>query len=57
MRVAIAEDSVLLRDGIARLLAASDFEVAAECGTDEELLLKVRSFPPDVVIVLPFRPT
>jgi DNA-binding NarL/FixJ family response regulator len=51
MRVAIAEDSVLLRDGLARLLGDSGFEVVAQCGTASELLLKVRSFPPDVAIV------
>jgi DNA-binding NarL/FixJ family response regulator len=51
MRVAIAEDSVLLRDGLARLLSDSGFDVVAQCGTADELLLKVRSFPPDVAIV------
>ena len=51
MRVAIAEDSVLLRDGLARLLADSGFDVVAQCGNADELLLKVRSFPPDVAIV------
>jgi DNA-binding NarL/FixJ family response regulator len=47
----IAEDSVLLRDGVARLLTDADIEVAARCETADELLLKVRSFPPDVAIV------
>jgi DNA-binding NarL/FixJ family response regulator len=51
MRVTIAEGSVLLRDGLVRLLGDSGFDVVAQCGTAEELLLKVRSFPPDVVIV------
>jgi DNA-binding NarL/FixJ family response regulator len=51
MRVAIAEDSVLLRDGLARLLGDSGFEVVAQCDTADELLLKVRSFPPDVAVV------
>jgi DNA-binding NarL/FixJ family response regulator len=51
VRVAIAEDSVLLRDGLARLLDDSGFDVVAQCGTAEELLLKVRSFPPDVAVV------
>jgi DNA-binding NarL/FixJ family response regulator len=51
VRVAIAEDSVLLRDGLARLLGDSGFDVVAQCGTAEDLLLKVRSFPPDVAIV------
>ena len=51
MRVAIAEDSVLLREGLARLLHDAGFDVVAQCGTADELLLKVRSFPPDVAIV------
>jgi DNA-binding NarL/FixJ family response regulator len=51
MRVAIAEDNVLLRDGLARLLADAGMDVVAQCGTADELLLHVRSFPPDVVIV------
>ena len=51
MRVVIAEDSVLLREGLARLLAESDFEVVGTCDTPDELLLKVRSYEPEVAIV------
>jgi DNA-binding NarL/FixJ family response regulator len=51
MRVAIAEDSVLLREGLARLLADAGSDVVAQCGTGEQLLDEVRSSPPDVVIV------
>jgi DNA-binding NarL/FixJ family response regulator len=51
VRVAIAEDSVLLREGVARVLDAAGLDVVAQCGTAEELMLKVRSFPPDVAIV------
>jgi len=51
VRVAIAEDSVLLRDGLARLLTDAGFDVVAQCGTADELLLKVNSFPPDVVVL------
>jgi DNA-binding NarL/FixJ family response regulator len=51
MRVAIAEDSVLLREGLARLLDDAGFEVVAQCGTAHELLPKVQSRTPDVVIV------
>jgi DNA-binding NarL/FixJ family response regulator len=51
MRVAIAEDSVLLRDGIARILSDSGFDIVAQCGTASELLLKVRSFPPDIAVI------
>jgi DNA-binding NarL/FixJ family response regulator len=47
----IAEDSVLLREGVARLLDDAGADVVAQCGTADELLLKVRSFPPDVAVV------
>jgi DNA-binding NarL/FixJ family response regulator len=51
MRVAIAEDSVLLREGLVRLLVETGSDVVAQCGTGEELLDEVRASPPDVVIV------
>jgi len=51
VRVAIAEDSLLLREGIARVLDDAGFDVVAQCENADELLLKVRSFPPDVVIM------
>jgi DNA-binding NarL/FixJ family response regulator len=51
MRVAIAEDSVLLREGLARLLADAGFEVVAQCGDAKDLMLKVRSYDLDVAIV------
>jgi DNA-binding NarL/FixJ family response regulator len=51
VRVAIAEDSVLLREGIARLLDDAGFEVVAQCENADDLLLKVRSYSPDVAIV------
>jgi DNA-binding NarL/FixJ family response regulator len=51
MRVIIAEDSVLLREGIVRLLQDAGLEVVAQTGTAEDILLKVRSYTPDVVIV------
>ena len=51
MRVAIAEDSVLLREGIARLLDDAGIEVVAQCSDPDDLLLKVRSYSPDVAIV------
>jgi DNA-binding NarL/FixJ family response regulator len=51
VRVAIAEDSVLLREGLARLLDDAGCEVVAQCGDAEDLLLKVRSYSPDVAIV------
>ena len=51
MRVALAEDSVLLREGVARLLEDNDFDVVAQCGDADELLLKVNSYELDVAIV------
>jgi DNA-binding NarL/FixJ family response regulator len=51
VRVAIAEDSVLLREGVARLLDEAGFEVVAQCGDAEDLMLKVRSYQLDIVIV------
>jgi DNA-binding NarL/FixJ family response regulator len=51
VRVVIAEDSVLLREGLARLLEEADFEVVARCENAEELLLGVSSYSPDVAIV------
>jgi DNA-binding NarL/FixJ family response regulator len=51
VRVAIAEDSVLLREGLARLLGDAGFDVVAQCGDTKDLMLKVRSYDLDVVIV------
>ena len=46
MRVVIADDSVLLREGIARLLADAGFEIVGQAGNADELMLKVRSLQP-----------
>jgi DNA-binding NarL/FixJ family response regulator len=51
MRVVIAEDSVLLREGITRLLAEHDAEVVAGLGDASRLLAVVRETRPDLVIV------
>jgi DNA-binding NarL/FixJ family response regulator len=51
MRVVVADDSVLLREGIVRLLEEAGFEVAGQAGDGEELLRKVRAHKPDVAIV------
>jgi DNA-binding NarL/FixJ family response regulator len=51
MRVAIAEDSVLLREGLVRLLDDAGFEVVAQCETGDDLLRKANSHEPDVAIV------
>jgi DNA-binding NarL/FixJ family response regulator len=51
MRVVIAEDSVLLREGLERLLCENGLEVVGSSGTADDLLLKVRSHAPDVAII------
>jgi DNA-binding NarL/FixJ family response regulator len=51
LRVVIAEDSVLLREGIVRLLEESGFEVVAQAGDGEDLLRKVNAHKPDVAVV------
>src|SRR5688572_10044484 len=51
MRVVIADDSVLFREGIAELLRQAGFEIAGQSDTAGDLLLKVRSYSPDVAIV------
>ncbi|MFI0407908.1 response regulator [Actinomadura sp. 3N508] len=51
MRVVIAEDSVLLRAGLIKLLETSGFEVAAAVGEAEGLLAAVREHSPDAAIV------
>ena len=50
-RVVLADDSVLFREGVARLLEDAGFEVVGQSGTADDLLLKVRSYKPDVAIV------
>jgi DNA-binding NarL/FixJ family response regulator len=51
VRVVLAEDSVLLREGVARILQDAGFEVVGQAGTADELMLKVRSYDPDVAVV------
>ena len=51
MRVVIADDSVLLREGAARLLEDAGFDVVGQAGDAEDLLRKVRAHKPDVAIV------
>jgi DNA-binding NarL/FixJ family response regulator len=51
VRVAIAEDSVLLREGIARLLTDAGFDVVARCGDADQLRAELRVAVPEVVIV------
>ena len=51
MRVLVAEDSVLLREGVVRLLEEAGFEVVAQAGDAEDLLRKARAHKPDVAVV------
>jgi DNA-binding NarL/FixJ family response regulator/class 3 adenylate cyclase len=51
IRVALADDSVLLREGIARLLAESGFEIVAQSGNAEDLVRHVGLHKPDVAVV------
>jgi DNA-binding NarL/FixJ family response regulator len=50
VRVVIAEDSVLLREGIARLLEEAGFDVVEAVGDGEQLLRAVAEHTPDVVV-------
>jgi len=51
LRVVIAEDQALLRQGIVRLLGDAGFEVVAEAADAPDLLRKVAAHKPDVAIV------
>jgi len=50
LRVALGEDDVLLREGIARILARAGLEVVARCGDAEVLLRSALACRPDVVV-------
>ena len=51
IRVVVAEDNFLLREGMTRLLSsAADIEVVATCGTLPELMSAVNVSAPDVVV-------
>jgi DNA-binding NarL/FixJ family response regulator len=50
MRVVIADDSVLLREGICRLLEDAGFDVVGQAADAEDLLRKVRAHKPDVAV-------
>jgi DNA-binding NarL/FixJ family response regulator len=51
MRVVIAEDSVLLRAGAARLLEDAGFEVVGQAGDGDDAVRKVRAHRPDVAVI------
>lgn len=51
VRVVVADDDVLLREGIASLLERSGFDVVGQAGSGDEVLAVVRERQPDLVIV------
>ena len=51
MRVMVADDSLLFRQGLVHVLTIAGFEVTGQAGTAEELLELVRRAPPEVAIV------
>ena len=51
LRVVVADDSALLREGIASLLEDAGHTVVGRSGDADDLLLKVRSYAPDIAIV------
>ena len=51
MRVVVADDHVLLREGVVRLLEEWGFEVVAQAGDADDLLRKVNAHRPDVAVV------
>ncbi len=51
MRVVVADDSVLLREGVARLLEDAGLEVVGQAGDYDDLLRKARAHKPDVCLV------
>jgi DNA-binding NarL/FixJ family response regulator len=51
VRVVIADDSLLLREGVSRLLAEAGIEVVGQVGDAEQLLREVADKQPDVAIV------
>ena len=51
MRVVIADDAPLIREGVARLLSENDVEVVDQVGDGDTLLARVRDLRPDVALV------
>jgi DNA-binding NarL/FixJ family response regulator len=51
LRIVVADDSALLREGITALLEDAGHEVVGRSGDADDLLLKVRSYTPDIAIV------
>jgi DNA-binding NarL/FixJ family response regulator len=51
VRVVIADDSTLLREGVAKLLEGGGLEVVGRAVDGDDLLLKARSYKPDIAII------
>ncbi len=51
MRVILADDAVVVREGIARLLAERGVDVVGQAGTADDLIRLVAADPPDVAVV------
>jgi DNA-binding NarL/FixJ family response regulator len=51
MRVVVADDSMLLREGVVRILGEAGFEVVGQARTADELLVHVGNYRPDVAVV------
>jgi DNA-binding NarL/FixJ family response regulator len=51
VRVILADDAVLVREGLARLLTERGFEVTAQVGTADQLLQQVTALHPDVAVI------
>jgi DNA-binding NarL/FixJ family response regulator len=51
VRIVVAEDSVLLREGVVRILEEAGMEVVGQAGDAADLLRKVRAHKPDVAVV------
>jgi AmiR/NasT family two-component response regulator len=53
LRVVIADDHVLLRQGVASMLDGEGFEVVAQAGDAEDVIRKVNAHHPDVAVRYP----
>ena len=51
MRAIVADDSLLFRDGLVRVLRAHDFDVVAQTDNASDLVRRVRGLQPDVVLI------
>jgi DNA-binding NarL/FixJ family response regulator len=51
LRVVVAEDDVLMREGTVRLLAEAGYDVVAQAGDADDLLRKALAHRPDVAVV------